>query len=272
MYLIKTYEAGSTIEVYKTYSKRYGRKIPRGAKKGRTPPDVMKVNDRNAEAELRRVLNANFRPKDYHLVLTYEGEQPPSQEEAKAALERFIRKCRAEYKREGLEFKYVAVTEYLHTRIHHHIVVPRAELSRIVALWGGIVRVSVLDNSGQYGALAAYLIKETTKTMRVPGSLHKRRWTGSRNLIHPQPKVEVVKAKAWREEPKAIKGYILDRDSVRNGVSAVTGMPMQFYRLIAIAAQERQGQTSRKQPGASAPVYKKTRERATPSTPPLVNK
>ena len=127
MYLIKTYEAGSTIEVYKTYSKRYGRKIPRGAKKGRTPPDVMKVNDRNAEAELRRVLNANFRPKDYHLVLTYEGEQPPSQEEAKAALERFIRKCRAEYKREGLEFKYVAVTEYLHTRIHHHIVVPRAE-------------------------------------------------------------------------------------------------------------------------------------------------
>ena len=132
--------------------------------------------------------------------------------------------------------------------------------------------MSVLDNSGQYGALAAYLIKETTKTMREPGSLHKRRWTGSRNLIHPQPKVEVVKAKAWREEPKTIKGYILDRDSVRNGVSAVTGMPMQFYRLIAIAAQERQGQTSRKQPGASAPVYKKTRERATPSTPPLVNK
>lgn len=133
----------------------YGRKIPRGANKGRTPPDVMKVNDRNAVAELRRVLNANFRPMDYHLVLTHEGDPPPSQEEAKAALERFIRKCRAEYKREGLEFKYVAVTEYLHTRIHHHIVVPRAELSRITALWGGIVRVSVLDNSGQYGALAA---------------------------------------------------------------------------------------------------------------------
>ena len=233
MYLIKTYEAGNTLEIYKTYSARYGKRIPRGKNKGHTPPDVMKVNDRNAADELRRVLNANFHPGDAHLVLTHEGE-PPEQMEARAAREQFIRRCRALYRQAGLEFKYVAVTEYLHTRIHHHIIVPKADLQKIIALWDGIVRVSILDKSGQYGALAAYLIKETSKTMRDPDSVNKRRWTGSRNLIHPQPKVETVKANAWRAEPAARKGYILDRDSIQNGVSAVTGMPMQFYRLIAI--------------------------------------
>lgn len=236
MYLLKTYKAGRTVEVYKTYSGRYGKKIPRGSNVNDTPDDVKKINERNSEATLTRELNANFIPGDLHIVLTYRVDERPVPEQAKKLLEKFNRDARAAYRSAGMEYKYIAVTEYENTALHHHLVIPYIDTRLLNKLWpyGRIRSFTPLDETGEYSKLAHYLIKETKKTFSKPGNASKRRWNGSKNLIHPKPDVKVVKYKEWKKQPQTIKGYVLDTDSIENGVSEVTGREMQHYRLIKI--------------------------------------
>ena len=62
--------AGKTVEVIKSYSKRIGDHRPRGGKEKPTAEEMEKVNRKNAEARLRRLINDNFGYGDYHIVLT----------------------------------------------------------------------------------------------------------------------------------------------------------------------------------------------------------
>ncbi len=248
MYLRKTWRAGRTVEVKKTYSARYGKKIPRGERIKDTTEAQMKVNLEKAAAELRRILNANYVPGDWHAVFTYPMSRPPTEEEAARDRERFLRWLRKLYRDHGSELKYVVVTEYKHKRIHHHMVLNALEdMKAVKALWKQYLAEtyytpeerergeplhlrfpwSQLDDSGQYGALAEYLIKETEKTHRESGTVHKRRYSCSRNLTHPKPVVEVISAKQWRKEAPERRGYYIDKNASYNGVSEVTGIPVQ---------------------------------------------
>ena len=261
MYIRKTWKAGRTVEVKKTYSARYGKKIARGGNIQHTTNRQEAVNRRNAIAELRRTLNANFGPGDWHAIFTYPQKVPPTPEQAKRDMNLFLRKLRLLYKEQGSELKYVQATEYKHKRIHHHMILPTLAdgMEPVRGLWKQIIadtyytpqeraigeplylrfRWSPLDDSGQYGKLAEYFIKETDKSRNDPDAICKRRYRQSRNLIHPQPVVEIIDAKKWRQDPAQRKGYYIDKHASFTSISEDTGMPVQETIYVSTARSVR---------------------------------
>ena len=231
--------AGRTIEVHKSYSKRIGDRRPRGKREKPTPEEMEKVNQKNAETRLRRLINANFGCGDFHLILTYKRELRPNPQEAKQRIEKFIRALRKEYKKVGADLKYIHVTEYLSAAIHHHLIINDIEnknVSKIIRdLWEwGNPKFTPLDNTGQYSKLAEYLVKETSKTYKESDSGHKQRWSSSKNLIKPVTKTTIIKkAEKWAAEPKPKKGFYIDKDSIENGVNFWNGQPFQRYIMVS---------------------------------------
>ncbi len=82
------------------------------------------------------------------------------------------------------------------------------------------VKVFPLDDSGNYAKLASYFIKYTdTHRTEADGALQGKRWNCSKNLVRPEPEIRIISDRAWfKSEPKAIKGYYVDKDSVSKGV------------------------------------------------------
>ncbi len=243
-YIKKTTVAGKTIEVEKHFTTRYHKKgVTRGKNKKPTPECMAAINERNAEKKLRQLLNTNFGHGDLSITLTYEEGARPTPEEAKRVIEKYLRKMRALYKKNGEELKYIAVTEYKKTAIHHHLVINMPgtlRLEFIDDLWEqGHLKSTVMDKSGQYQKLANYLIKETSESFREEGNPCKKRWAASKNLKKPEVKIEVVKAKEWRKNPEPIKGYILETDSIREGFHDFTGWPYQCYSMVKIEKRKR---------------------------------
>lgn len=235
-YIYREYRAGQTVEVYKTYSARYGKHLPRGSNSNPTPEAVRKNNERIAEMKLRLLLNENFRKGDLFITLTY--SEAPDISEAKKELARFIRAARAKYKAAGSELRYISVTEYLSTRIHHHVVLNAIDPRILQEIWSaGLVRSEQLYGN-DFAGLAAYLIKETKKTFRDENAPSGKRWNQSKNLRPPKEIVRVIPAKRWAAEPKGRKGYVLITDSIVNDVSPF-GIPYQHYRMVAVTEKRR---------------------------------
>lgn len=215
-------------------------KVAAGNHKGKRAPKlkvtsekVQKNNDRNAVKELMRLLNANFAGGDFHIVLTY--KIAPDQMQAKKDREVFLKSLRRKMRKQGIDLKYIAVTEYEHARIHHHIVLNNFDEAVIEKLWEkGHVKFSILDNSGNYVKLANYLVKETTKTFRQKDSAHKRRYSPSRNLIKPTVTRRLVdESKLW-DDPQPIEGYYIDQDSCRRFEHPITGLDHLEYIMVAL--------------------------------------
>lgn len=212
-----------------------------GCRRPRSKPTsdaVRKNNDRIAAKQLTRLINANFFPGDLHTTLTY--AEVVSVEEANHELNLWLRRMRREYRRRGKEFKYIAVTEYQNKRIHHHIVMTEIDFSTINRQWtAGRIRCTALDETRSYKALADYLIKETQKTFRQPDNAVKRRWKASRNLTRPVVKREWVSVRELFRNPKPLKGYQLDEDSIRRYQNPITGLEHLEYQMIAIDQEPR---------------------------------
>ena len=202
----------------------------RRQKKNITREKVQANNDRMAARNLARLINANFKAGDFHLVLTY--KEAPTKEQAKKDRANFIRKL----KKTVPDLKYVAVTEWEHTRIHHHLVISECSIDLIERLWWdlGYIKVGFLDDSGEYSKLAEYLIKETTKTFRSQDSCYKRRYSCSANLIRPVVKREEISISDLFEDPEPIKGYYIPKDSIRRYEHPVTGIEHLEYIMIAL--------------------------------------
>ena len=235
-YYKTTIVAGRTIEVIKGYSKMIGNHNKRSARRNKTPEEVERINQRQAEARLRRLINANFGEGDIHLVLTYKKNDRPDPAEAKKRIDKFIRRLRTRYKKLGVELKYIHVTEYATSAIHHHLIINSIDsnLNKLIReCWPhGSPHLTPLDDTGQYKDLAAYLIKETSKTFKDPEAVHKQRYSTSKNLKKPHVKTVLIDSERWREDPKPIKGYLIDKTSVENGVSEWSGRRFQRYTMI----------------------------------------
>ena len=241
-YIKRTYITGNVIEIEKVYSIRYkGKNTKRGPKVNPTPEAMKEVNERNCRKKLRRILNANFDENSYHATITYyASNRPEDAEQAKKDIAKFWRTL----KRRCANVKYVAVAE--HTKngnIHFHAIIKADELStaEIASCWGkGGVYFRNLEANGDYDALAWYLLKESRNTYhdearRVFG----KRWCESKNLVHVEPIVEVVKAESWTEAPKAVKGYYVLQDTVASGISNFTGWPYQHYRMLRLTVAQK---------------------------------
>lgn len=205
----------------------------RGPKQNPTRESVQKNNDRIAERKAVALLNANFVPGDLHVTCTYRGDAP-DREKAKKDMDRFIRRMSREYEKAGRTFRYFQVTEYENRRIHHHIVMSYIDISTIRKQWReGYVRFSVLDETGNYAKLASYLIKETSRTFRDPENATKRRWRASKNLIRPVIKREIVSIRQLFADPKPVRGYYIDKDSIRRYEHPFTEMEHLEYIMVS---------------------------------------
>lgn len=239
-YFKTTVKAGATIEVTKSYTKRTGAKA-RGSREKPTAEEMEKINQMNAERTLRLKINANFGEDDPFVTLTYRKDERPDPGQARKNIKKLIDGLRKDFRQAGAALKWVCVTEYQNKAIHHHLLINHIEgrdVSKMVrARWKfGRPDFKYLDGTGQYRDLAAYLIKETSKTCRAEDGGRKQRYSCSRNLEMPVPKTEIIrKAKKWLPDPKPVKGYYIDKDTVYNGVDPFTGREYQKYTMVRLS-------------------------------------
>lgn len=234
-YIEMTVRAGLTKEVQRYYSRRVHPKgCKREKRKKKTKESQHKINVRKATDKLRWLLNENFKGGDMHIRLSYAGTKP-KYDQMKEDKKKFLRKLRAEYRKQGKEFKFVHIFEIgKRGARHHHLVINSIDSRTLRECWPhGSVYVSLLDNTGQYGKLASYLIKEVTeKGEKLP-----RRYSPSKNLRIPEPQKEIIlERKFFRRKPIAQKGYYIDQQSVYSGF---TEDGYQFLRYIQVKIHRR---------------------------------
>ena len=236
-YMKETCVAGRTIEVRKYYNFHVP---PPGEQRGKrtkpTPESVRKANLRKAETDLRRLMNANFTDKDYHLTLTYR-KAPGSVEKLRADAVAYLKKLKRLAKKTGIRLKYIYVIGAGPHRRHIHMVISGfSEMGTVSDLWEqGHISMTKLYTNGNYAALAAYFMKNAEDTRQEEikqGMKPKRRFNSSHNLIKPEVRKEKIAAKEFRKDPRTRKGYHLIKDLTCSGISELTGMPYLAYTLI----------------------------------------
>lgn len=182
LYREKRYHCGEYLEVdiYPVFEYQRGR----SKKRKPTSETQKKLNQKNAERKLIRLLNTNFTSKDIKFDLTYDKvNNPDTPEEAQRQLQNFFRRLKRYRKKRGLaELKYVAVTEQgvRSKRLHHHIVMSGGvDINVLAEIWGrGYTTAKPLqfDENGIVG-IAKYMMKDPILS---------KRWCASKNLEKPK--------------------------------------------------------------------------------------
>ena len=249
-YVERITRAGRIIEVERYYTSRYKKKgIKRGDKVKATKEAQKKVNTRKAERILRLLLAANFQDGDLHIDFGYirkKGQPYRTREEMRRDKDILLRELRKLYKSLGSELKYVHVMEVGEKGSrHHHLVInnPGVDTKAIQACWkkaypeDSKIHFTPLNTEGDYSRLAAYLIKYTDKTVGTEEALQGKRWNCSRNLYRPEPEYRIIKDRnQFSAEPKPLKGYYIDKDSVEIGVHSPEfyGYGYLHYRMVRL--------------------------------------
>ena len=162
----------------------------------------------------------------------------------------FLRECRKEYRKAGLEFKYIHVMEIGKKGArHHHLVVNKIDTEILQRCWykayegHNRVKVFPLDDSGNYAELASYLIKYTgTHKKGTDGALQGKRWNCSKNLVRPEPEYHIISDREYfKKEPKAIKGYYVDKNSVSMGVHSPEYYGYGYLRYTLVKITDKGG-------------------------------
>lgn len=253
MYIQNVWSIKGEREVENIFSGRYGKRTPPSGRRAPTPEEQERINEQQCIRKLRRKIHANFDKDDLFETLTYGRDRRPDPKGAAHELRLLLNRLRGIWKRAGTDLRYIVVTEYKSKSIHHHLIVndlpDGTGAKKIAQSWSrnGHANTKYLYEDGQYEQLAAYLIKETSKTFRDPDNPSKLRYSCSRNLVTPVAKTRILKRDDWPEEPRVPKGYYLEKDSLVNGVNK-RGYRFQFYRLIKISGQKPQhgGRTGKK--------------------------
>lgn len=253
MYIQNVWSIKGEREVENIFSGRYGKRTPPSGRRAPTPEEQERINEQQCIRKLRRKIHANFDKDDLFETLTYGRDRRPDPKGAAHELRLLLNRLRGIWKRAGTDLRYIVVTEYKSKSIHHHLIVndlpDGTGAKKIAQSWSrnGHANTKYLYEDGQYEQLAAYLIKETSKTFRDPNNPSKLRYSCSRNLVTPVAKTRILKRDDWPEEPRVPKGYYLEKDSLVNGVNKM-GYRFQFYRLIKISGQKPQhgGKTGKK--------------------------
>ncbi len=232
---------GDVVQVKKYYAKKH-RTLPeyRNKKSKPTSEEIAAVNQKNAERKLTSILNANFKEGDGFVTLTYSRNLRPKPDVARKYTKKFLRQLRRLYRQEGAILKYVLVTEYESTSIHHHLVLNSIEDVNLVKMISKIWPYGSVDTkalySMEYSQLAAYIIKETSKTFQKDDGGAKQRYSCSRNLVRPVPmKTVISRAETWLKRPRAPKGYFIPEDLCYEGTD-FAGNPYQRYTMLKLTA------------------------------------
>ena len=218
----------NSIERCTYFTGRLGKKIINGPATGKTPVNQLAYQDKKAARILRWKLNMNFGEGDLFLTLTYPPRTPIMPEVARHDIKNFLDTLRRIYRRAGLKLKYAYVAgRTKRGMVHFHMVVNKFDTDVITRAWQNIVgnfdtpypRVNIrhLDGSRNYEKLADYMIKNTRETFYSGSRISKKRFCASLNLEMPYIEKEIIDAKKWRKDPKPIKGYVIDKNSLYDG-------------------------------------------------------
>jgi hypothetical protein len=154
---------------------------------------VKKINQKNRENEVNRILVANFSTKDYYVTLSYKSA-PDSEEQVRRDVRYFIDKLNRRRASQGLDkAKYVKIIERgsRSGRYHIHLVISGEGITPalIAELWGkGYVDCKPLQFSADgLKGLARYFTKDKQEGGDKEGSC-RHSWSCSRNCVRPQPR------------------------------------------------------------------------------------
>lgn len=232
MYITKWSQAGEYIFI-KNYSPRsYGAPAKRRIRRMRDTPKAMeKYNNHKRAEKLQMLMILNF-DKGYHVTLDYpKGQRPGTYEEAEKNLKKALYKVSRRLKKEGIRFKYIAVTERgkRAAALHHHVIIENDQriLEELMAVWGNHIKMSRMYEEGAYKDLAEYIIKVETKEEQTKG---KAKYHRSRNLKEPTVRVALIPG-AIKDDPQIPQGYELDQESVVNGYNEILGIRYQSYMV-----------------------------------------
>lgn len=143
-----------------------------------------RLNQKNREMRLIRLIHTNFTEEDMALHLTYRDN--PSEKTAKKAITSFLRRLKRKMAKKGIKLKYILTTEKGKKtgRVHHHLIIngglDRDEIER---LWGNGLANSKRLQFGPDGVsgLAVYMTKR---------DFTYKAWSASKNLKRPEPTVK----------------------------------------------------------------------------------
>lgn len=82
-----------------------------------------------------------------------------------------------------------------------------------------------LYEDGEFEGLAEYIVKKETKEEQEGCSYSRA------GIWLYRSQREIIHRKMWRSEPKAPKGWYVDKNSLINGENPVTGYPYQHYTI-----------------------------------------
>ena len=258
MYKRFTTIAGRTIITRCTDSSRIKTNKRRKARTNPTPVAVAKVNAVNQIRDLTAKLNANFRPGDRWITLSYPDKM--TIEEAMVYLDKFKRNLRNMCRRRNIPFRMIESTGIgaAKGKPHHHVVLNQ-EIPRelIIRYWPeSYVHMEILWRDGNYNRVAKYMLKNAAESRDVRGK-HSRSYRCSRSIVTPQIRVETMK-REMRFDPEDIKchdGYAVDKDSVRVYEHPITGALCYEYIEVSLEEIPRMKRYSRGRPTRREKLY-----------------
>ena len=238
------YIAGKTLMIKEKAKRIRVKGEKRMPKSSITAEKVWEYNLRQAIFNLAVLLNANFRPGDWSLQLTF--AESMAIDEVKAARDKCMRKLRDLCKKEGIAFKWILVPHVAGDRYHFHLIcnqeVPYALIKKAWVYGVAFEKAHLWDNPNYY-QLAFYLMHEARELRDLKAGGEEeipftKRYSCSRNLIKPEPYKEDLTRCDIEAEPKARKGYILDGE-VQRYENLVNGMPCREYIQVSIEEEPR---------------------------------
>ena len=236
-YMEEVCVAGDIIEISKYYANRAHVKGEKRVKRKKPTTDAQKkINQRKAEKDLRLLMAANFKNEDALVRLDFKN-RPGGSEEMQELISKAVKKIRKEYVRAGKILRSVYTKEVGPKGGRHiHMLMNREDmdvLKVLVKCWphGGI-HIDPVTTAPDFSKIASYFIKYAAKTEETEGKLIGKRWYPSRSLKKPKVSKRIIKSNRFRENIKEKPGYILQKDSVRSGISEFTGYQYFSYTLI----------------------------------------
>jgi hypothetical protein len=175
------------VEVYPVF--RRGKPC-RGKKEKISSEAQKKLNVKNAEKKLNRLINTNFDENDIVVHGTYRDEEmPDTEEQVRKDINNYLRRIKTYREKNNLsELKYIYVIECKESkktkklRWHFHAVMSGMDRSAAEKIWGHGEWTNadrLQPNETGCEALAKYMSKDPEG---------KKRWTQSRNLKKPEVK------------------------------------------------------------------------------------
>ena len=111
-YIKSVCRAGKTKEISKYYTWRYQpERKQRREKLNKTTETQQKINDRQTEQKLTRIMNANFDDSSWYVTFSYTKEKRADSETLKRHKRKLLSDLRKVYKENGLELKYIETAE-----------------------------------------------------------------------------------------------------------------------------------------------------------------